>query len=182
MYIYIYVYAVGYGVVTYPKIFQCWRRSSRCTCTIAQFRCSKLPLKFLHARTCRILSVFGYRVLDTWFEGKRVLGIKTHACVQKTYMDAHAVVAPAFTYANKLEGFARLPYKKHWYFLTLSSLYSFTVSSSNFALDSTLERTLKICLVSRGGVSLFAFIPVFFLFSVFNLKPSSKKAATESKK
>ena len=103
--------AVGYGVVTYPKIFQCWRRSSRCTCTIAQFRCSKLPLKFLHARTCRILSVFGYRVLDTWFEGKRVLGIKTHACVQKTYMDTDAVVAPAFTYANKLEGFARLPYK-----------------------------------------------------------------------
>ena len=37
--------------------------------------------------------------------------IKTHACVQKTYMDTHAVVAPAFTYANKLEGFARLPYK-----------------------------------------------------------------------
>ena len=108
VHIYIYIYAVGYGVVTYPKIFQCWRRSSRCTCTIAQFRCSKLPLKFLHARTCRILSVFGYRVLDTWFEGKRVLGIKTHACVQKTYMDTHAVVAPAFTYANKLEGFARL--------------------------------------------------------------------------
>ena len=80
---YFYRYAVGYGVVTYPKIFQCWRRSSRCTCTIAQFRCSKLPLKFLHARTCRILSVFGYRVLDTWFEGKRVFGIKTHACVQK---------------------------------------------------------------------------------------------------
>ena len=34
------------------------------------------PLKFLHARTCRILSVFGYRVLDTWFEGKRVFGIQ----------------------------------------------------------------------------------------------------------
>ena len=44
-------------------------------------------------------------------ESLQVFGIKTHACVQKTYMDTHAVVAPAFTYANKLEGFARLPYK-----------------------------------------------------------------------
>ena len=133
------MYIYGYGVVTYPKIFQCWRRSSRCTCTIAQFRCSKLPLKFLHARTCRILSVFGYRVLNTSFEGKRVFGIKTHACVQKKYMDTHAVVAPAFTFANKSK-VCKIAIQKHWYFLTLSSLYSFTVSSSNFALDSTLER------------------------------------------
>ena len=68
---------------------------------IAQFQCSKLPLKFLHAHTCRILSVFRYRVF----------GIKTHALVQEKYMDTHAVVAPAFTYANKQEGFARLPCK-----------------------------------------------------------------------
>ena len=156
-----YIYAVGYGVVTYPKIFQCWRRSSRCTCTIAQFRCSKLPLKFLHARTCRILSVFGYRVLDTWFEGKRVLGIKTHACVQKTYMDTRSCCA-RFHIREQAGRVCKIAIQKHWYFLTLSSLYSFTVSSSNFALDSTLERTLKICLVSRGGVSIFAFIPVFF--------------------
>ena len=64
-----------------------------------------------YMRTCRILSVFGYRVLDTWFEGKQVFGIKIHACVQKKYMDTHVVVAPACTYANKSEGFTRLPYK-----------------------------------------------------------------------
>ena len=85
--------------------------SSTCTCTVAQFRCSKLPLKFLHARTCRILSVFGYRVLDTWFERKRVFGFKTHAYVQKKYMEPNVFVAPAFTNARKSERFARLSYK-----------------------------------------------------------------------
>ena len=154
------IYAVGYSVITYPKIFQCWRRSSTCTCTIAQFRCSKLPLKFLHARTCRILSVFGYRVLDTWFEGKRVLG-NTRMRPKNIHGLTRSCCA-RFHIREQAGRVCKIAIQKHWYFLTLSSLYSFTVSSSNFALDSTLERTLKICVVSREGVSIFAFIPVFF--------------------
>ena len=82
-----YINAVGYGVITYPKIFQCWRRSLTCTCTIAQFRCSKLPLKFLHAKFFLFLGI------EFWIHGLReseFLVLKhTHASKKNTWNQTH---------------------------------------------------------------------------------------------
>ena len=63
----------------------------------------------------RVLAEFFlFSGIEFWIHGLRESEFwvlkHTHAS-KKTYMDSHAVVAPAFTYANKLEGFARLPYK-----------------------------------------------------------------------
>ena len=115
----------------------------------------------------RVLAEFFlFSGIEFWIHGLRESEFwvlkHTHASKKHTWTETQLYSCARFHIREQAGRVCKIAIQKHWYFLTLSSLYSFTVSSSNFALDSTLERTLKICLVSRGGVSIFAFIPVFF--------------------